>query len=131
MLKTCSRCGIVPFDHVCPYRKRKYHKKDARAERFRNSAVWQRKRDYIKRRDLFLCQACRANIPPTFNIYNSKELEVHHIIKLAVDYELRLSDNNLITLCTIHHRMADRGEIEVETLRELLEKFNSPPTSDD
>ena len=78
------------------------------------------KRKEIKERDLYLCQACAANIPPTAKQFNYEDLEVHHIDKLTDDYEKRLDDNNLITLCSLHHKMADRGQIKASVLRSLI-----------
>ncbi len=42
---------------------------------------------------------------------------MHHIIPLSADYEKRLDDDNLITLCRFHHEQAERGII---SKRELL-----------
>ena len=49
--------------------------------------------------------------------YNSVGISVHHIIPLAVAWEKRLDDDNLITLCGLHHEMAERGEIKADELR--------------
>ena len=122
MYKTCQWCGIVPLDHVCPHKPKViYKRKDGKLDRFRSSRLWQRKRDEIKERDLYLCKACAANIQPVIKAYNYKDLEVHHIIKLAEDYEKRLDNDNLITLCVLHHKMADRGQISVQRLKKLIE----------
>ena len=122
MYKTCQWCGVVPLDHVCPHKPKViYKRKDSKLDRFRSSRLWQRKRDEIKERDLYLCKACAANIQPVIRLFNYKELEVHHIIKLADDYEKRLDNDNLITLCVLHHKMADRGQISVQRLKELIE----------
>ena len=81
-------------------------------------------REEIKERDLYLCRACAENIPPTIRQYNYEELEVHHIVKLADDYERRLDNDNLITLCVLHHKMADKGLIKPSQLTALV---NKPP----
>jgi len=39
-------------------------------------------------------------------------LEVHHIVPLAEDFDRRLDDDNLITLCQAHHKAAERGEVD-------------------
>jgi hypothetical protein len=36
-----------------------------------------------------------------------------------------MSDTNLITLCRMHHEMAESGEIDAEKLKELVQ--NIPP----
>jgi predicted restriction endonuclease len=52
-------------------------------------------------------------------IYNNS-IEVHHIEPIVQDYELRLDEGNLISLCTYHHKMADRGEIPREILKSIV-----------
>ena len=48
--------------------------------------------------------------------------------KTRRDKEERLDSNNLITLCTLHHKDAERGIISVEELHSLID---SPPRVDD
>ncbi len=125
MLKSCSRCGIVPEDHICPYKK-KYHKADGSStDRFRRTYRWTNKSKEIRQRDLNLCQVCIRNKYNTINRYNYDKLEVHHIIPLSEDYSKRLDNNNLITLCAYHHKMADNGEIP----KEELQSYVSPPVN--
>ena len=123
MKKTCKYCGVVPFDHVCPYRKKhakNYHKPSANGEieKFRNSSRWQRKRELIKERDLYLCVVCRSGLYGEIR-YNSEDLEVHHIVPLDEDFDLALDDDNLVTICCRHHKLADAGKIPREVLRRL------------
>ncbi len=66
-----------------------------------------------------MCQICLKNLYDTERQYNSKELEVHHIVPIKENDDLCLEDTNLITLCTRHHKMADRGEIP----RDLLQRI--------
>lgn len=118
MLKTCSRCGIVPVDHVCPYAKQKKYEqeKNSPQDKFRKSWRWYNKSKEIKERDYYLCQVCVRNKYNTINTYNYNKLEVHHIVPLSEDYSKRLDNDNLITLCVYHHKMADRDEIPREEL---------------
>lgn len=39
------------------------------------------------------------------------DLGVHHIVPLMADFNKRLDNENLITLCASHHRQADAGRI--------------------
>lgn len=39
------------------------------------------------------------------------DLGVHHIVPLMADFDKRLDNDNLITLCASHHRQADAGRI--------------------
>ena len=82
--------------------------------KFRSSAAWQNKREAIRRRDMQCCRVCAE-----LGIINNSELSVHHIVPLDSDWELRLDEENLITLCTAHHRQADAGRIPVAQLRRL------------
>lgn len=74
----------------------------------------------LKERDSYLCQVCKDN-----DRYNYDDLEVHHIVPLEEDCNLRLDDDNLITLCVAHHKQADRGEISEEYVKGLID---IPPT---
>ena len=82
--------------------------------KFRSSAAWQYKREAIRRRDMQCCRVCAE-----LGIINNSELSVHHIVPLDSDWEQRLEDNNLITLCVAHHRQADAGRIPAAQLRRL------------
>lgn len=127
MLKTCPTCGkLHAFDAVCPKQienRRKYqaavdksnYDRDSKADRFRSSQAWQRKRAEIRSRDLNVCRYCflvRHKI-------TTADLSVHHIIPIDNDYSRRLSGRNLITLCRECHELAESGRITQETLRKL------------
>lgn len=47
------------------------------------------------------------------------ELSVHHIIPLNEDFNRRLDEDNLITLCSRHHEDAEAGKISRATLLKL------------
>ncbi|MCM1508288.1 MAG: HNH endonuclease [Ruminococcus flavefaciens] len=130
MKKSCKYCGgIHDSGYVCPnkpqtvYRKyphRKYpQKRDSMADKFRSSYNWQQKRTYILKRDWYLCRVCFSS-----GRANAGKLSVHHIISLKNNFDLRLDDDNLITLCSIHHEQAEKGIITADTLKQLI-----PPTS--
>ena len=120
MFKSCKYCGSIHDESfVCSLKpKRKFHK-NSKAFKFRNTAQWQMKRDEVKTRDKYLCAVCLND-----NKLNYKDLEVHHIIPIDVDYDLRLDNNNLITLCRHHHKLAELGEIDAKFLKSLV-----PPSS--
>ena len=47
---------------------------------------------------------------------------------LKKDYGLRLENANLITLCGIHHEMAERGEISLNAILDIIkQQENMPP----
>ena len=128
MYKTCSRCGIVPENHICPYRTYRKKERDTQANRFRSSKAWTNKSIEVRQRDRYLCRVCEANLYNTIRQFNYDKLEVHHITPINEDYNKRLDNDNLITLCNYHHKMADNGDIPREVLYKLIEEKQSPPT---
>lgn len=68
-----------------------------------------------------MCQACLHEICDIgTRKYNCKNLEVHHIVPIEEDESLKLDDDNLITLCEGHHKLAEAGEIKRETLKSFI-----------
>lgn len=122
MLKTCSKCGIVPQDHICPYRSYNKKNKDSKANKFRKTKAWTDKSIEVREKSKYLCSICMENKYNTINQFNFKNLSVHHIVPLEEDYNLRLENSNLICLCEFHHHMAEKGEIPREELLELVKK---------
>lgn len=124
MLISCSHCGKIHEDtFVCKDKEEKvntYKRKVSKGDRFRWTAVWQRKRREINERDNFMCQVCVRELYDTKMKYTYKGISVHHIIKLIDDWSLRLEDTNLICLCEVHHKQADDGVIGVEELRVIV-----------
>lgn len=123
MLKSCSKCGrIHDKKFKCEAMGVARVKSDSLANKFRNTQVWKKKRRNILSRDKGLCQLCVRNLYDTIGRpYNHKLIEVHHIEPINENYDLRLEDNNLICLCTYHHKRADKGEIPREELKDLVE----------
>ena len=60
-----------------------------------------------------MCQVCIRQSEIKYNPHN---LEVHHIVGLRNDYNKRLDNDNLITLCREHHEMAEAGKIDASWL---------------
>ena len=117
---TCSRCGIVPRGHRCPYKTYKKKAYDTEADKFRKTKRWANKSIEIRQRDRYLCKVCEANLYNTIQQFNYNELDVHHIEKLSENFEKRLDNDNLISLCRYHHKMADDGNIPKEVLHKLI-----------
>ena len=122
MLKTCSKCGIVNEGHICPYKTYKKRNKDTKADKFRSTKAWTNKSIEIRQRDKYLCVVCINNLYNTINTYNYDKLEVHHITPIEQDYDKRLDNDNLITLCNYHHKLAEEGHIPREELYNLINK---------
>lgn len=126
MKKACPYCGAIhDKKYICPKKPTgKYHSRTelSQADIFRGSYDWKCKREYIMKRDLYLCVACRHKLPGTIRQFNNEDLSVHHIRPLNTNYELRLDDENLITLCRIHHEMAEKCEISTDKLLNIVTK---------
>lgn len=69
-----------------------------------------------------MCLCCQAGLEKTYKKFNIEELDVHHIIPIEEDFNLRLSDDNLITICKVHHEMCEAGIISREQQMSLLSK---------
>lgn len=115
MLRSCQYCGRIHDRKFNCGKKPVYQKKRTDIDTFRSSKAWQRKREQIRQRDLNLCRVCFSR-----GLYIYDNLSVHHIIPIDQDYEKRLDEGNLITLCDVHHEMAENGEIDAETLKMLI-----------
>lgn len=123
MLKSCKYCGrIHDSKYICPNKPIRNKYKKTKEDRFRNTKAWQRKRDQIKDRDKGLCQVCIRKLYNTLKQYNYADIEVHHITPLREDYELRLDDDNLVSVCKYHHELAESGQIPREILRDMIKE---------
>lgn len=122
MLKTCSKCGVVPEGHICPYKRHRKKERDSKADKFRKTKLWTRKSLEIRQRDKNLCIVCINNLYNTIFQYNYDKLEVHHITPINEDYNKRLDNDNLITLCSYHHKLADSGYIPRDELYRLIDR---------
>lgn len=67
--------------------------------KFRSSQQWKNKRAEILLRDNNQCKICG----------NKTTLQVHHIYSLDTQPEMRLENNNLITLCKHCHNNVHNG----------------------
>lgn len=115
MTKACLWCGGVhKLNEVCPMRPKNRRKYD-RITKFRSSAAWKKVREQAAERDLHLCRVCLCE-----GRYDT-DIQVHHIIPLAVDFNKRCDIDNLISLCSYHHEKAEAGDISADYLRELAQ----------
>lgn len=113
MLRSCSACGRIHDSRYKCAAKRK--QRQSQADRFRNTAEWQRARDAARERDMNLCVWCRHLGDITI-----EGLSVHHIVPLEEDYSLRADLDNLVTLCAHDHEAAERGDISRAALINLI-----------
>lgn len=123
---SCHYCGHIHDDSFCCEAKAKARKKPIRdIERFRRSKQWTNKREHIIKRDMHTCLCCKYKVFDLgYRQIYTEYIEVHHIIPMIENYDLRLVDDNLISLCREHHELAEKGTISRETLQELI-RINS------
>lgn len=57
--------------------------------------------------------------------YNYSGLSVHHAVPINDDWDKRLDDDNLITVCGMHHKMCESGEIPYEDVRRIIDEQES------
>ncbi len=91
--RRCASCDASRVGWVSPRQKQYDKKRDPEEVKFRRSRQWRMTRDYIMQRDGYLCQECRKHGRYTI------ASEVHHIAPLWKDFNRRLDDDNLISLC--------------------------------
>ena len=113
--KACSKCGkIHPYGYNCAVGVNRYKVQE---DKLRSRYAWTKKSKQIREDAGNLCEVCKDQGIATYN-----GLEVHHIEKLREHVDGLLDDDNLICLCTRHHKEADNGEIDKDYLRELVRK---------
>lgn len=123
---SCQYCGSLhKRGEVCQSKQANNYKKDTSVNRFRNSHRWRMKSKSIMKRDNYLCQCCIRNMEGTMRQYEFDNLSVHHIIPVAVDESKKLDDDYLITLCRFHHEEAEKGNISIDTLLNIVKEQNS------
>lgn len=120
MLKSCTYCGKIHDSKYVCNKKMKNSKQITQADKFRATSAWQKKRTEIKKRDLYLCQICIRELYNTANKYNTEDLGVHHNIPINEDYNKRLDNNNLLTVCGFHHELCENGQIPRDEVQEII-----------
>lgn len=66
-----------------------------------------------------MCLCCKVGMGHG-KVYNTDTLEVHHIIPIEEDDDRKLDDDNLITVCRVHHEQCENGRISREKQKELV-----------
>ena len=114
MLKACKYCGKIHDTHYDCKRKpvrSRGRAADSKSYYFRRSDTWTRKSQEIRERDGYLCQICIRKLYNTLRQFNYDTLSVHHIVPIHEDYDKRLDNDNLLTVCRMHHEMCEDGTI--------------------
>lgn len=133
MLKSCSYCGRI-HDSKCVCKQKGEKVKERQSQRtlnnkkvydFHRSQKWKEKSITIRERDNYCCQVCVRGLHNPDRQYETDNISVHHIVPIAEDWDNRLDDSNLISLCSKHHEMAERGEINRKELLRIVEEQES------
>lgn len=128
MLKSCKYCGRVhDSKYDCGSRPARIYKRNSAADRFRYTVAWQQKREEIKTRDNYMCQICFRNLFGTKKQLNYENISVHHAKKLEENFEKRLDNDNLLTVCEYHHKLCDKNEIPYDVVERIITEQNHPP----
>jgi len=122
MLKSCQYCGRIHEKSFDCGRKPKKIQYSNEKTGFRSTYAWTEKSKKIRKRDRYICQCCIRKYPGTERIINYEDIEVHHIEPLEEDYECRLDNENLISLCRTHHEDAEAGKISRTELHEIAKE---------
>lgn len=130
MLASCSYCGrIHDKKYICPQKAQRLKERQAyRSEKnkkiydFHRSQKWKNKSLNIRERDNYCCQICIRNLYGAERKYEINNIQVHHIIPVSEDWDKRLDDDILISVCERHHEMAEKGEISRMELLQIVEE---------
>lgn len=122
MLVSCCYCGKIHDRKFDCGKKPQRIRYNTEAAKFRHTTAWQKKSLEIRERDNYLCQCCIRNFPNTFRKYEYDNVSVHHNVPVIEDEAKRLDNTNLITLCSVHHEMAERGEITREAIQRVIDE---------
>lgn len=132
-LKTCTYCRKIHGKEInCKAKRGYYREKNSRYEKdkdylnFIKSKQWHNKSQEIKLLDSHCCLVCES-----LNLISPVYLEVHHIVKFRNDSSLGLDNNNLITLCVNHHKMADSNKIQASELYRLINIYRDTTEHND
>lgn len=116
MLRSCTKCGRI---HDINFKCNGGGRLPQTAEQaLRRRTSWTNKSREIRERSKYLCAVCLDKGEARAD----DDIEVHHIRKLRDYPEGLLEDDNLICLCTYHHKQADNGILSAEYLRELAQR---------
>ena len=124
MLRSCRYCGrIHDAKYDCGRKpKRMRMMSDTDQAEFRRKQAWTKMSRQIRDRDNYLCQICLRNMYMTSKTLTYNALSVHHIVPLAEDPTRALDPANLITLCPLHHELAEDGTITREELSQIAQE---------
>lgn len=130
MLRSCPYCGrIHDGKYICPQKQQKIEdrqsyrsKSNQKIYNFHRSQDWKNKSIEIRQRDSYCCQVCIRGLHEPIRKYETDDISVHHIVPIAEDWDRKMDNDILVSLCRRHHEMADTGEISREELMRIAEE---------
>lgn len=114
-LRSCKYCGRVHETSYDCGQKPNRNKETTVAVRLRNRNMWKITRKRVYERDHYMCKVCAMQ-----KCITTDNLEAHHIVPLVEDDMLAYDEDNIITLCSKHHKEADAGKIGRNTLKRMI-----------
>lgn len=122
MLRSCSRCGKAhEYGVRCRHNWKQYEftrrEVASDSDKLRATYVWEQKSKEIRKNSRYLCEICEES-----NVYQYKKLSVHHIYSLNEAPERWLDNSNLICLCELHHKLAEKGNYPKDYLESLARR---------
>lgn len=69
-------------------------------------------------------QICIRKLYGTKRKYNHENLQAHHSISINSNKDLKLDESNLITLCSMHHSLCDKGKIPYGEVKNIIIEQN-------
>ena len=126
MLKSCPYCHRIHDNlYKCAPKMAVIRKRQNRlgteADRFRRTNAWTSKSLAVRERDHHMCLCCKAQLVGTDRVIETDSISVHHIVPIEENFELRLEETNLISVCSVHHEMCEANKITRDMQRKLVE----------
>jgi len=120
MYKTCTVCGSIHLFNSNRCQKNKYKtgfdgnpRKDL-GHKLRQNFRLVKLVKLFKEDNKNLCALCLLD-----GVVRSKQIEVHHIEPLKNRPDLAYDYDNLICLCSLHHKLAEKGVYSKDYLRKI------------
>ena len=123
--KVCGSCGKIYEGVRCQCKKTAFEMRNANfssKDDLIHSTAWRKKRMQIIKRDGFACMRCFIK----YNIINSEDLTVHHILSRKNHPDLMFEDSNLVCLCsTCNKQLGTKDKLDFEwTVKEEVRDIN-------
>lgn len=120
MFKSCSICGGIHLFGSGRCQKNRYKigydgkPRHDTGHRLRQNSRLNKLVKTFKEDNKNLCALCLLD-----GVVSSKQIEVHHIEPLKNRPDLAYDYDNLICLCSAHHKLAERGVYSKDYLRKI------------